>query len=332
MAATTDKLEPIEPERAQELYLKHKATECTEATVQSHKYQTNQFVRWCTEKDLDNLNELTGRDLHEFRLWRQEDGDLKKISLNMEMSTLRVFLRWCGSIEAVPQGLCEKVMVPSVRAEDERRDESLDADLAQDILGYLGRFHYASVEHVVFALLWETGIRIGAAHSLDVGDFHPQEERLDLVHRPDQGTHLKNGTGGERPIALSTELTEWIEEYLGNIRNEVRDEYDRRPLITTTHGRMVRTTIRRSIYRVTAPCFRNEPCPGCSGKSRGKCDEAVSPHAIRRGSITHFLTNDVPVEVVGDRMNVSRDVVDKHYDKRSEKVKLEQRRGYLSNV
>jgi hypothetical protein len=58
----------------------------------------------------------------------------------------------------------------------------------------------------------------------------------------------------------------------------------------------------------------------------------VSPHSIRRGSITHFLSQDVPVEIVGDRMDVSRDVLDKHYDKRSEEVKLEQRRGYLDKI
>lgn len=73
-------------------------------------------------------------------------------------------------------------------------------------------------------------------------------------------------------------------------------------------------------------------CPDCTGTDDRTCPEAVSPHAFRRGGITHFLSQDVPVEVVGDRMNVSRDVVDKHYDNRSEEVKLEQRRGYLDDV
>lgn len=57
----------------------------------------------------------------------------------------------------------------------------------------------------------------------------------------------------------------------------------------------------------------------------------MSPHAVRHGGVTLSLA-DVPVEIVGDRMDVSRDVLDKHYDKRSEDVKLEQRRGYLENL
>jgi hypothetical protein len=95
---------------------------------------------------------------------------------------------------------------------------------------------------------------------------------------------------------------------------------------------MSRGTIRRKINRITAPCYLNEPCPDCEQETERKCPESVSPHAIRRGSITHFLTKDVPVEVVSDRMDVSRKVLDKHYDKRSAEVKLEQRRGYLDEV
>jgi len=95
---------------------------------------------------------------------------------------------------------------------------------------------------------------------------------------------------------------------------------------------MHRSTLRNVVYRTTAPCFRDDPCPDCTGTSDSKCPEAVCPHTIRRGSITHHLTQDVPVEVVGDRMDVSRDVLNKHYDKRSEDVKLEQRRAFLEEV
>jgi hypothetical protein len=90
--------------------------------------------------------------------------------------------------------------------------------------------------------------------------------------------------------------------------------------------------MRRIVYNVTAPCYLGEECPNCTDDPDAKCLEAVTPHAVRRGSITHFLTSDVPVQVVGDRMDVSRKVLDKHYDRRSEEVKLEQRRSYLDNI
>jgi integrase len=184
---------------------------------------------------------------------------------------------------------------------------------------------------VLFGILWEAGLRIGAVRALDVGDVAFEEERLNLVHRPDQGTTLKNGPGGERLVALSSELTGVLRDHVERMRHEVTDEYDREPLITSDQGRLARSSIWRVVYKVTAPCYRNEPCPACVGMD-GKCGESVSPHAVRRGSITHYLANDVPVEIVSDRMNVSRKVLDKHYDQRTEKVKLEQRRNYLDNV
>ena len=49
------------------------------------------------------------------------------------------------------------------------------------------------------------------------------------------------------------------------------------------------------------------------------CLSSVSPHAIRRGSITHHLSEDVPEKVVSDRMNVNLDVLEKHYDRRTER-------------
>ncbi|WP_415381612.1 tyrosine-type recombinase/integrase [Halosimplex sp. TS25] len=332
MSTDPTDLEPIEPRTAQKLYLDHKASQYSVKTVRAHRYRTNHFIEWCDIEDIDNMNDLTGRSIQRYRLWRQDTGDLAKITLNQQMSTIRVFLKWAGSIEAVAANLYDKVMVPRVTPEEERRDETLSTEEASTILDYLSTYHYASVEHAVFAVLWETGMRLGGANSLDVGDVHVDEEAIELVHRPDRGTQLKNGANGERPVAITTSLAGLLEQYVENTRVDATDESGREPLFTSSYGRLSKSSLRRYVYQVTAPCFRNEPCPDCSGCDEPRCAEAVSPHAIRRGSITHALTEDVPVEVIGDRMNVSRDVIDKHYDKRSEEVKLEQRRGYLDNI
>jgi len=59
------------------------------------------------------------------------------------------------------------------------------------------------------------------------------------------------------------------------------------------------------------------------------CPSSVSTHPIRRGAITHHLQEDTPQRFVSSRMDVGVDVLDKHYDERSELEKLRQRRQYL---
>ena len=127
-------LEPIKPRTAQQLYLDHKASLCTDRTVRSHEYRLDFFLAWCADNGIDNMNDLSGRNLHEYRLWRKEDGGLNKITMQKNMSTLRVFLKWCGSIEAVETNLYDKVLVPQVRGQEGQRDIMLEAERAEEIL------------------------------------------------------------------------------------------------------------------------------------------------------------------------------------------------------
>lgn len=287
------------------------------------------------------MNELTGRLLHRYKLWRRDDGDLNQVTLKTQMDTMRVFIRFCETIDAVKPDLSTKVLSPTLSDGDNQRDVMLDAEDAEVLLGHLHRFQYASFGHVLMELLWHTGIRIGGVHGLDVSDYDPDNELLKVRHRPE--TPLKNKDDGERLIALSTDVGAVLDDWLAHNRPDVVDDADREPLLATTHGRPHKTTIREAVYRWTRPCQYEGGCPhgrneaDCEAtddkqKAASKCPSSVSPHAVRRGSITHFLTEDVPEKVVSDRMNVSPEVLDKHYDRRSEEVKVEQRRAYLNKL
>lgn len=327
-----DGLDPIDPRTAQKMYLDQKASHCVEKTVQSHRYRTNYFVQWCEENEIENLNVLTGRHIHQYRMWRDEQGELNRTSLQTQLCTLRVFLKYCASIEAVDVDLPDKIILPTVSAEENQRDELLEAERAEAILGHLAKYQYASRQHVLMALLWETGMRIGAVNSLDVDDVNLEERFLELRHRPQQGTTLKNGKGGNRLVAITPDLEQLLRDYIADTRNDHTDEQSRSPLLTTRQGRISRSSMRRIIYNITAPCFLGEECPGCAESRDARCEDSVSPHGIRRGAITHYLSNDVPVEIVGDKMDVSRRVLDQHYDRRSDEVKLNQRRSYLNDL
>ena len=332
----TDGLKPTTPAEAVEWYLNERDPELTEKSMQNQKYRLSQFLAFCSDQDIEDMNALTGRNLHRFRVWRSQD--IKPVTLRGELQTLRVFLEFCANIEAVDPGLRERVQLPEVEPEDEARDEHLEAGRADEILDHLERFSYASRDHVVCAILWHTGIRLGSLRAFDVSDFDADAKCLDLRHRPESGTPLKNKQAAERSIAVGPHYCGVIEDYIKHNRQKVVDDHRRKPLITSSQGRLSEGAVRETIYRVTQPCEIGG-CPHdkdpetCEYRRHGKragCPSSRSPHGIRRGSITDHLRNGTPQEVVSDRSNVSKDVLEQHYDERTEREKMEIRREFVS--
>ena len=334
-------LEPIEPEAALELFLKDKEAELAEASIKGHDYRLRHFVRWCHEQGIENLNTLTGRQLHEYRLWRRDDGDLNKVSEKTQMDSLRSFVRWLEAVDGVEQDLSQKVLSPTITADENSRDVMLDSDHASSVLSHLEKYEYAGPQHVSLTLMWHTMMRVGGVHAMDVDDYNPDEQYVKVRHRPDTGTPIKNKGDGERLVALTDDICELLDDWLENKRPDVTDDHGREPLLASREGRLQKTTLRMYVYRWTRPCAHGEECPhdrdpdDCEANVRdaaSKCPSSVSPHAIRRGSITHSLNSDMPDKVVSDRANVSPQVIEQHYDRRTEHEKMEQRRDYLDNL
>ncbi|MXR19229.1 tyrosine-type recombinase/integrase [Halobacterium bonnevillei] len=339
---TTESLEPTTPERALELYLDDKSRDCQQATVDAHRSRLGFFVDWCEDQDIDNLNDLSARDLHEFRVWRRQD--LNTVSEKTQMDSLRVFIQWCETIDAVESGLFKNVDSPSLDDGENARDTVLHAERAREILDYLERYEYATTEHVAWVVLTETGMRLGAARALDVRDYRPDAKtpHVEICHRPETETPIKNKTPGERRVAVSSEACEVIDDYLQERRPNITDEHGRQPLLATTQGRPGTSTIRSYVYRWSRPCAIGAGCPhdrdpeGCEAVTNddrmARCPSSVTPHPIRRGYITQLLRAGVPVKVVSDRCNVTPTIIDQHYDVRSEEDKMRQRQAVLADV
>lgn len=88
----------------------------------------------------------------------------------------------------------------------------LDSEAAEAILEFLARYHFASIEHIALALLWETGQRISGAVAIDWSDIDLEDQYIQLSHRLETETPLKNGQSGERFVALSDDLADLLEE------------------------------------------------------------------------------------------------------------------------
>ncbi len=177
-----------------------------------------------------------------------------------QLATLRVFLRFCVSVDAVQSGLDEKIILPTTTAAD-ARDELLSKDRAQKILDHLERYRYARLEHALFEVVWHTGLRIGAATGIDVEDYDPDDQYLALVHRPNTGTSLKNGSKSERLVALNERVCRVLDDWLAVNHPRVVDDYGRTPLFATKRNRLSRNRGRTIAYQYTRPCVYENDCP-----------------------------------------------------------------------
>jgi len=349
----TGSLDPISPAEAVEMYLEGKQDELADSTLRSARHRLNAFIQFCDEEEIEDLTTLSGRDLYKYRIWRREgQGDgrepIKLVTLKGQLATLRSFLNFAADIDAVPPELYEQIGLPNMKNGEDVSDSTLDPERVVEILDYLEHAQPGSRDHIIVMLLWRTGARTGAIRGLDLDDLdldgsHPRVSgpAVRFVHRPETGTPLKNQEAGTRWNRISEKAARYIEDYIEYHRHDVTDDHGRDPLITTEYGRPVGNTFRTTLYRVTRPCWRGAECPHdrdpdeCEATHLDKasrCPSSRSPHDVRSGRVTFYRREDVPRRIVKDRLNASEEILDRHYDRRSDREQAEQRSDFLPDL
>jgi site-specific recombinase XerD len=345
-----------------EMWLDRQRSERAEATVESYQYRLKQFVEWTETNRIDNLNDLTGRDLYQYDADRRAE-DLSRSTLNNQLGTLRQFLSFCENIEAVDEDLPAKLDVPRLTKTDRTSDEKLTTERAERIRADLARFELASRDHLLFTLAWHTGARLGGLRSLDVQDCFLNDGDLDRLRHQDDvdeailddidvpflyirhrdETPLKNQLEGERPVGLVDDVGELVQTYLRVKRADVRDKNRREPLFSSGKGggRMSKGAMRARLNIVTQPCRFGHECPHgrtvdtCEARTHGyeaRCPSSRSPHPIRTGSITHHLNVDWSIENLAERVNATPKVIRDHYDKPDQLKRMQSRRADLDRL
>ena len=63
-----------------------------------------------------------------------------------------------------------------------------------------------------------------------------------------------------------------------------------------------------------------------------KCPGSVSPHTLRRGYVTESLNAGQLKDVTADRVDMSHEVMDKHFDKATKNEQMERREKHLIDI
>jgi len=86
-------------------------------------------------------------------------------------------------------------------------------------------------------------------------------------------------------------------------------------------------------WRGVSPRQGPEECEATGDyNTASKCPSSRSPHTLRRGRATKNLNDGMPEEMVGDRLDMSPEVLREHYYEQSEADKRKLQRQFLNGL
>jgi len=313
-------------------------------TVKAYRNRLRHFQEFCTGHNIAELGNVRPDTLDEFQNYLREVSSLGATSsIKGCLAALRKFLKYCEHRGVFDHGFHKLVLLPTVSKHEGQDERWLARESAKEILAHLETYKPFTKEHVVWAILAETGIRQSTLYAFDLDDYDAEERYLTAVNRVETGTRLKNGYDAERELSISTNAALAIDGYIQENRNAVTDDHGREPLMTTRNGRLQKSTIRQYVYAWTRPCATGQDCPvgedpdTCDAAQTNngayECPESLSPHPVRRGYITHLRANGVPTEdVISKRCDANPDTIERWYDMSTESDRREARREYVEDL
>lgn len=312
---------PVTIDDAIESYLTDRKSELSDSSIQNHRYRLKQFREWARGAgSIDYIDDIDPIDLSRFR--RARSDDINSNTMYNQLSCLRLFLHFSHRMGWVEEQVPESIVLSSRSGQS--RDSSIDPDRVASLLDDLERYQYASLDHAILSLTYTLSHRLGGLRAIDLSDVHLNEQWIDMRHRPETDTPLKNKSKSERELNLHGWVVDVLRAWIDDRRPETTDRHGREPLLSSSHGRLAKSSIRDHIYQMTACGDLDNGCV-CSDAA-SKCDDSVSPHDIRRSSISAWLDDGTDPDLLSQRVDTSKSTMDRHYDIRDKAQKRELRR------
>ena len=327
-----DEAADLDPVTAAEMWIDDEIVRWSSATERDYRKNMRRFLRWCEAEGVETVGELDGLDIRLFKNARSEDlnrdgEEIAPSTLRSSIMTLKQYIDWLASIDAVEKRLTEQVAaaVPQLSDEDKTDDTMWPLETAKQAIAFYrdSVAHRATPNHAFIELFFHTGCRRGGLRALDLRDYDPATRTIRFVNRPDSGTRLKRGGDGERAVAISEEVAAVLNEYIARERFEKTDEYGRKPLFSLRQARPSVSTIQARTYLGTQPCVYStcphgkhpDECAYRARNSASKCPSSFSPHPLRTTSITWHRDRRVDMKETAERVNATVDTIETYYDK-----------------
>lgn len=103
----------VSPRQARRQFLASKRGTVKQSTVRAYRFPTKHFVEFCENHGVETMDEVNGFLIESWKQARRNEN-IKLVTVYNNVKHLRVFIRWCESVELVETGLADKMTVPSL--------------------------------------------------------------------------------------------------------------------------------------------------------------------------------------------------------------------------
>jgi site-specific recombinase XerD len=286
-------------------------------------------------QDVTDLKEVTPREVNRYNQVMQR-RDYARTTRDGRLATLESFFKWAETEWRAPRE--DKISETIARKRDDlnvKGDEKsragddnhrISTERAEEIIGGLAEYQYASRRMVEFLLIYHVGMRKSGLLAINCKDVKPRNGIIEIRNRPeDTGVRLKRGNKGERDVNIASGVMSVVTDYIEENRTDPNDGSD--GLLTSWAGRIDDSTLYRDIAGLTK-------CGECTdengdelvNQNAADCPHAIGPHDLRRVAITRMRDEGVSWDTISGRVNATVQMLKSHYDSPTHAQAAERRR------
>ena len=238
----------------------------SEHTLIAYKKDINQFVEFIGVKDDDEFKNINFRDIREWIIYLK-DNSISNRSINRKISSLRAFYKWLRKERDFVENPLLKIVAP--KTEKRLPSFAKQSELSKVPNTSSSDNFELSRDHVLFEILYQTGIRLAELINLTDSQVQPSYIRV-------MGKRNK-----ERQIPISNELFQLISSYKETREKEVGNTLH---LFVLKNGKKLYSKL---VYRKINTYL---------GEVTSL--DKKSPHVLRHTFATHMLNNGAGLETL----------------------------------
>lgn len=126
--------EIVSPRQARRQFLESKKGVVKDSTVRAYRFPTKQFIEFCEKHEVETTGEISGYVIESWKQQRRSES-IKLVTLHNNVKHLRVFIRWCESVELVEQGLAARW--PFRTSRTSRLEVTISESLRKTLVDYI---------------------------------------------------------------------------------------------------------------------------------------------------------------------------------------------------